>query len=49
MWYWLTLYYGNIDWGGAEVNIPIVSQYHIIYTELKVHNCFILYFTYDSE
>ena len=35
-------YYGNIDRGGAEVNIFIVSQYHIIYTNLKVHNCFIL-------
>ena len=35
-------YYGNIDRGGAEVNIFIVSQYHIIYTDLKVHNCFIL-------
>ena len=40
MWYWLTM--GNIDRGVAEVNIFIVSQYHIIYTDLKVHSCFIL-------
>ena len=32
-------YYENIDLGSASVNIPIVSQYHIIYTDLKVHNC----------
>ena len=32
-------YYENIDLGSASVNISIVSQYHIIYTDLKVHNC----------
>ena len=32
-------YYENIDLGSASVNITIVSQYHIIYTDLKVHNC----------
>ena len=35
-------YYENIDLGSASVNISIVSQYHIIYTDLKVHNCIIL-------
>ena len=34
-------YYENIDLGSASVNISIVSQYHIIYTDLKVHNCII--------
>ena len=32
-------YYENIDLSSASVNISIVSQYHIIYTDLKVHNC----------
>ena len=32
-------YYENIDLGSASVNISLVSQYHIIYTDLKVHNC----------
>ena len=34
-------YYENIDLGSASVNISIVSQYHIIYTDLKVHNCIV--------
>ena len=32
-------YYENIDLGSASVNSSIVSQYRIIYTDLKVHNC----------
>ena len=35
-------YFENIDLGSASVNFSIVSQYHIIYTDLKVHNCIIL-------
>ena len=35
--------YENIDLGSASVKISIVSQYHTIYTELKVHNCIITY------
>ena len=36
-------YYENIDLGSASVNISIVSQYHIIYTDLKVHNCILFH------
>ena len=40
-------YYSLFSWNllfslFASVNITIVSQYHIKYTELKVHNCIIL-------
>ena len=45
MWYWLTMeILTEAEPRSASVNISIISQYHIVYTDLKVHNCFILLF-----
>ena len=35
--------FDSIDRGGAEVNTFKFSKYQTIFTELNVHNCFIIY------